>query len=36
LASVVLAAEALYVVEEYVVDTPVGSGKDMTFAVDPD
>ena len=36
LASVVLAAEALYVVEEYVVDTPVGSGKEMLFAVAPD
>ena len=29
LTNVVLAAEALYVVEEYVVDTPVGSGNEI-------
>jgi hypothetical protein len=36
LASVVLAAEALYVVEEYVVETPVGSGNEIVSNADPD
>lgn len=36
LASVVDAAEALYVVDEYSVETPVGSGKEMASELEPD